>query len=140
MSTFVHGGRLHTTSVAMSNPLHKNSEAAQLPVIIFFFRLGSTNCVAVFQLISARMITRLLELPIQLVSDHNIILAWRRFFLIKETWLSCITIEISASVSLRRSVRKMKDYLWILNFRQSRSLCILAEQHLQSQLNGRGLR
>lgn len=103
-------------------------------------RLRSTNRVAVFQLISARMITRLLELPIpssSIVSDIN---TNEAKILSKETWLSCIIIEISASASLRRSVRKMKDYLWILNFRQRRSLCILAAQHLQNQLNGRGQR
>lgn len=103
-------------------------------------RLRSTNRVAVFQVISARMITRLLELPIpssSIVSDIN---TNEARILSKETWLSCIIIEISASASLRRSVRKMKDYLWILNFRQRRSLCILAAQHLQNQLNGRGQR
>ena len=126
-----------TTLVAMSNTaVHKNLVAAQLPV---------TNCISGYG--QPIVLQYFVWFPREwlrgfwnFASSSSTRLRSLAKSLSKETWLSCIIIEISASASSRRSVRKMKGYLWILNFRQRRSLCISAAQHLPSQLNGRGQR
>lgn len=133
----VFGGLFTTTLVAMSNTaVHKNLVAAQLPV---------TNCISGYG--QPIVLQYFVWFPREwlrgfwnFASSSSTRLRSLAKSLSKETWLSCIIIEISASASSRRSVRKMKGYLWILNFRQRRSLCISAAQHLPSQLNGRDQR